>query len=98
MAKLLYVGRNDNNQGGRSSKGYTIRRMGRSVVMRWGPVEVIGGRGGQIHWLSWIRKRVKTFSSVPAAALYIRRIIRNKEGEGYEVQPGRVRIRGPRTS
>ena len=44
MAKLLWVGRNDDNKGGRSSKGYTIRRKRRSVVMRWGPVEVIGGR------------------------------------------------------
>lgn len=95
MAKLLWVGRNEGNVGGRSSKGYAIRRRGRSVVMRWGPVEVIGG-GGRIHWLTCPQKRTRQCPSVLAAAQYVRRIVQAKETSGYDVLPGRVRIRRPR--
>jgi hypothetical protein len=96
MAKLLWVGRNDDNKGGRSSKGYTIRRRERSVTMRWGPVEVLGGGGGRTHWLSSPQERMRRCSSVVAATKYIRQTVRTKESSGYDVLPGRVRIRPPR--
>ena len=45
MAKLVWVGENNDNRGGSSSKGYTIRRSGKKVIRKWGPIEVIGGKG-----------------------------------------------------
>lgn len=37
MAKLVYVGRNDGNKGGLSSKAYAIRRLERKVFAQSAP-------------------------------------------------------------
>ncbi len=94
MAKLAYVGRNDWNEGGLSSKAYTIRRQGRTVLSRHGPVQALGGGGGRLHWLgSGPREKRWRFSTAAEAAAFVKAKVSEKRSHGYERLPGRVRIR-----
>jgi hypothetical protein len=47
MSKFVWVGENYDNVHGASSKGYCLRRQGKAVIVKYDPVEVIGGRGGK---------------------------------------------------
>jgi hypothetical protein len=97
MAKLVYVGRNDGNKGGLSSKAYTIRRQGRKVLARYGSVESVGGGGGQLSWFgSGPREETWTFLSVAKAAAFVKAKIAEKKSGGYDRLPGRVKIQPPR--
>ncbi|MCB2141498.1 hypothetical protein KQH29_01000 [bacterium] len=94
MAKLLYVGRNEKNLNGHSSKAYTIRRQGKKVIARWGAVQVIGGGGGKVEWLGKGPQKTEwSFRSVKAAVQFRDKQTAKKEQEGYERLPGRVGIR-----
>ncbi len=92
MAKLVYIGPNHRNLGGHSSKGYTIRRQGKTVLVRFGPVECTGGRGGKLKWLGEPQVQRIRRASNEAAAEYVRKRILEKEAEGYDRLPGMVRI------
>lgn len=47
MPYLVRIGRIDTNKSGVGSRGYQIVCRGKSVVLRWGQVDVIGG---SIYW------------------------------------------------
>ncbi len=97
MAKLLWVGPNHNNTGGMSSKAYTVRRSGKTVVVRWGPVESVGGGGGKLRWqVRELRKQIHRFRSEEAARQFSKQRIEQKLDLGYERLPGRVRISASR--
>lgn len=97
MAKFAWVGENYDNRGGSSSKGYMIRRSGRVVIRKWGPIEVTGGKGGKFYWLGSYPKVVrKRFRTEQAAAQYIARISAYRVKCGYDKLPGRVQIRPAR--
>jgi predicted DNA-binding WGR domain protein len=97
MAKLAWVGENYDNLGGTSSKGHIIRQSRRSVIFKWGPIEVIGGQGGKFHWVgTYPRVLRKTFPSTAAAAAHVSRTIKSKQAAGYDKLPGRVSIRAAR--
>lgn len=96
MAKFVWVGRNMRNQGGSSSKAYTIRRSGKKVTTTYGPVEVIGARGGKYFWRSDDPSgHVYTFQSDTEAREWVKEQSVRKEQKGYDRLPGRVRI-GPK--
>ena len=92
MAKLIYVGTNDDNVSGSSSKAYTIRRVGRNVIAQYGSVQILGGRGGKIHWLGSPRQVTWAFRSVHQAAMFVKNKVAEKEAGYYDKLPGRVRI------
>jgi hypothetical protein len=97
MAKFVWVGRNTRNKGGSSSKGYTIRRSGKKVVTTYGPIEVVGVRGGKYFWRSDSPSRhVQAFGSDKAAREWVKEQSAKKEEKGYDRLPGRVRIRPKR--
>jgi predicted DNA-binding WGR domain protein len=89
MAKLVWVGSNQNNKGGTSSKGYTVRRIGRVV-------DVDGGRGGKYYWRHRPVEKRRPFRTEAAAAAEVKALIQEKGSKGYDLLPGRVPIRPPR--
>jgi predicted DNA-binding WGR domain protein len=95
VAKLVYVGPNSANKKGMSSKAYTIRRQGRTVLARYGSVQSLGGGGGHLRWLKngpqvkkWSR-----FNTAEQAVAFVKKKILEKESKGYDRLPGKVRIR-----
>jgi hypothetical protein len=47
MPNLVRIGRIDTNKCGVGSRGYVILRRGKTVILRWGQVDVTGGT---IYW------------------------------------------------
>ena len=97
MAKYVRIGPNLKNDTGATSKGWTIRRKGLSVVLRWGSVEVKGyGVGRRYYWAgSGPKIKIKRFRSGAQLRSYIRRRIVIRESHRYEKLPGKVRIHRP---
>lgn len=70
MPYLVRIGRIDTNKCGVGSRGYVIKCRGKSVILQWGQVDVIGGKicwGGEgpkesRYWQKTVRR------SSPAAA------------------------------
>jgi hypothetical protein len=53
MAKFLRIGVHPLNVSGYTSKAWSVRRVGLTVVLKWGAVEVRGaGQGRRIYWAS----------------------------------------------
>ena len=97
MAKLVSIGEDDDNVCGARSRGYTIRRSGTSVVIKYGPIEVRGAGGGRYFWIgAFPRIKVHRFRTARQAADFIKRQIRSKLKSYYEQLPGRVLIRSGR--
>jgi predicted DNA-binding WGR domain protein len=93
MTKLVWIGPNQANDGGHSSKAYTLRRRGRVVTCRWGPVECRGGRGGRISWLGkGPNTQDRTFATTKDAADFVAKLKAEKIGKGYQQLPWLTRI------
>ena len=51
MPKFLRIGVHQSNVSGYTSKAWSIRRVGTTVFLKWGAVEVHGvGDGRKIYW------------------------------------------------
>lgn len=97
MAKFLWVGENYDNVGGASSKAYCLRRLGKTVAIKYGPVEVLGARGGKCYWIGKFPKtKTKRFPTITRAVAFVKATSAKKVEQGYDKLPGRVRIRKSR--
>jgi class 3 adenylate cyclase len=93
MAKFLRLGFHHSNASGYTSKAWTVRRVGSTVLLKWGSVEVRGvGHGRRIYWASPPRRKTLRCSSEKRARDYVRRAITRRHGHQYERLPERVRI------
>src|SRR6202035_502234 len=76
VAKFLRVGVHHSNVGGYTSKAWTIRRIGSTVFLKWGSVEVRGvGRGRRIYWAVPPRQKTIRCDSEKPALDYVKRAI-----------------------
>ncbi len=99
MPFLVRIGRIDSNKSGVGSRGYAIRCVGKTVVLRWGQVDVIGGSiywGGNGRVGGFWEKRIRR-SSPAAARRYARwkkKILCTAETTrgGYHCLPAGARI------
>lgn len=93
MAKFLRVGVHDSNVGGYTSKAWTIHRIGSTVFLKWGSVEVRGtGRGRRIYWSDPPRQKTVRCDSQQPALDYVKRAIARRVGHRYEKLLETVRI------
>ena len=93
MAKILRVGVHDSNVGGYTSKAWTIRRVGSTVFLEWGAVEVRrAARARRIYW-SRRQHKIVRFRSEKQAIEYIKKAIERRIGHRYEQLAESVRIR-----
>jgi class 3 adenylate cyclase len=96
VAKFLRVGVHDSNVGGYTSKAWTIRRIGSTVILKWGSVEVRGaGRARRIYWASRPQQKTLRCDSEAWALDYVKKAIARRVSHRYERLLETMRI-GPR--
>jgi class 3 adenylate cyclase len=93
MAKFLRIGVHHSNVSGYTSKAWTIRRVGSTVLLRWGSVEVRGaGHGRRIYWTGRPRQKTVRYGSEKRARDYVRKAVTRRLGHQYERLLETVRI------
>jgi len=93
MAKFLRVGVHHSNVSGYTSKAWTIRRVGSTVLLKWGSVEVRGaGHGRRIYWAGRPRQKTVRYGSEKRARDYVRKAVTRRLGHQYERLLEKVRI------
>jgi class 3 adenylate cyclase len=92
MAKFLRIGVHDSNLSGYTSKAWSVRRSGSTVVLKWGAVRVIGvGPDRRIYWTVLQQKAIQCGTEARAKA-YVKKSISRRMGHQYEHLPASVRI------
>src|ERR1700751_1062427 len=76
MPKFLRIGVHQSNVSGYTSKAWWIRRVGPTVFLKWGAVEVHGvGDGRKIYWTVPPREKVIRYRTVQPAKDYVKSAI-----------------------
>jgi class 3 adenylate cyclase len=85
MAKFLRIGVHHSNVSGYTSKAWSVRRTGSSVLLKWGAVEVRGaGRGRRIFWAGAPRQKTVRCGTEERARDYVKTAISRRVGHQYE--------------
>ena len=94
MSKFLRIGVHQSNVSGYTSKAWCVRRVGSTVFLKWGAVEVHGvGDERKVSWT--LPPRVKTIrcGTVQLAKEYARTAIARRHNHRYELLAGSIAIR-----
>jgi class 3 adenylate cyclase len=93
MPKFLRIGVHQSNVSGYTSKAWCVRRVGSTVFLKWGAVEVHGvGDGRKIYWTLPRAKTVRC-GTVQRAKDYAKTAIARRRNHRYEPLAGNVAIR-----
>ncbi|HLZ08506.1 MAG TPA: adenylate/guanylate cyclase domain-containing protein, partial [Chloroflexota bacterium] len=80
MPKFLRIGVHQSNVSGYTSKAWWIRRVGSTVTLKWGPVEVDGaGDGRKVYWTVPPREKAIRCRSVQLAKDYVKNAIARRD-------------------
>ncbi len=94
MAKFLRIGVHHSNVSGYTSKAWSIRRVGSTVLLKWGAVKVLGtGPDRRIHWSVPPRQKAVRCRTETRAKDYVKNAISRRVGHRYERLPESVLIR-----
>src|SRR6478736_3670614 len=94
MPKFLRIGVHQSNVSGYTSKAWWIRRVGSTVFLKWGAVEVDGvGDGRRIYWTVLPREKTIRCRTVQPARDYVKDAIARRRSHRYEPLAGSVAIR-----
>jgi class 3 adenylate cyclase len=94
MSKFLRIGVLQSNVSGYTSKAWWIRRVGSTVFLKWGAVEVLGvGDGRKVYWTIPPREKEIRCGSVQAATDYVRNAISRRRSHDYEPLASGIPIR-----
>ncbi len=94
MAKFLRIGVHHSNVSGYTSKAWCARRVGATVFLKWGAVEVRGtGAGRQIYWTMSPQHKTVQCRTAQRALAYVKKAITRRMGHRYERLLERVPIR-----
>jgi class 3 adenylate cyclase len=94
MPKFLRIGVHQSNVSGYTSKAWCVRRVGSTVLLKWGAVEVHGvGDGRKVYWT--LPPRVKTIrcGTVQRAKDYAKAAIARRRNHRYEPVAGNIASR-----
>jgi class 3 adenylate cyclase len=94
MPKFLRIGVLPSNVSGYTSKAWWVRRVGSTVLLKWGAVEVHGvGDGRKVYWT--LPPRVKTIrcGTAQRAKDYAKSAIARRRSHRYEPLAGNIAIR-----
>jgi class 3 adenylate cyclase len=94
MQKFLRIGVHQSNVSGYTSKAWCVRRVGSTVFLKWGAVEVHGvGDGRKVYWtLSPMVKTVRC-GTVQRAIDYTKAAIARRRNHRYEPLAGSIATR-----
>jgi class 3 adenylate cyclase len=94
MPKFLRIGVHRSNVSGYTSKAWWIRRVGSTVHLKWGPVEVQGvGDGRKVYWTVPPREKAIRCKSVQLANGYMRNAVTRRRSHSYEPLASSIAIR-----
>jgi class 3 adenylate cyclase len=94
MPKFLRIGVHQSNVSGYTSKAWWVRRVGSTVFLKWGAVEVHGvGDGRKIYWTVPPREKAIRCGAVQRAKDYVRNAIARRRSHSYEPLSGSITIR-----
>jgi class 3 adenylate cyclase len=85
MAKFLRIGVHSLNVSGYTSKAWSARRVGSTVILKWGAVEVHGaGQGRRIYWASPPRQKTVSCGTEQRARGYLKKAVSRRVDHQYE--------------
>lgn len=85
MAKFLRIGVHHSNVSGYTSKAWSVRRVGTTVLLKWGVVEVHGaGPSRRIYWAVPPRQKTVRCGTRKRAMAYVKNAISRRLGHQYE--------------
>jgi class 3 adenylate cyclase len=85
MPKFLRIGVHQSNVSGYTSKAWCIRRVGPTVFLKWGAVEVHGaGDGRKVYWTLPPRDKTILCGTVERAENYVKAAVARRRNHRYE--------------
>jgi class 3 adenylate cyclase len=94
MPKFLRIGVHQSNVSGYTSKAWCVRRVGATVFLKWGAVEVHGvGDERKVHWTLPPRDKTIRCGTVQRAKDYAKSAIARRRNHRYEPLTGNITMR-----
>ncbi len=94
MPKFLRIGVHQSNVSGYTSKAWCLRRVGATVFLKWGAVEVHGvGDGRKAFWTIPPRDKTIRCGTVQRAKNYAKAAIAKRRNHRYEPLTGNITTR-----
>ena len=94
MPKFLRIGVHQSNVSGYTSKAWCVRRVGSTILLKWGAVEVHGvGDGRKVYWTLPPRDKTIRCGTVQRARDYAKAAIARRRNHRYELLAGKIAIR-----
>jgi class 3 adenylate cyclase len=94
MPKFLRIGVHQSNVSGYTSKAWCVRRVGSTVFLKWGAVEVHGvGDGRKVYWTLPPRAKTIRCGTVQRAKDYAKAAIARRRNHRYEPLVGNIATR-----
>ena len=94
MPKFLRIGILQSNVSGYTSKAWWVRRVGSTIFLKWGAVEVHGvGDGRKVYWALQPQAKTIRCGSVQRAKDYAKTAIARRRNHRYEPLAGSIAIR-----
>ena len=94
MPKFLRIGVHQSNVSGYTSKAWWICRVGSTVFLKWGAVEVQGvGDERKIYWTVPPREKKIQCGTVQPAKDYVKNAIARRRSHRYEPLAAKISIR-----
>jgi class 3 adenylate cyclase len=91
MPKFLRIGVHQSNVSGYTSKAWCVRRVGSTVFLKWGAVEVHGvGDGRKVFWTLPPRDKTIRCGTVQRAKDYAKAAIARRRNHRYEPLAGSI--------
>jgi class 3 adenylate cyclase len=94
MPKFLRIGVHQSNVSGYTSKAWCVRRVGSTVFLKWGAVEVQGvGDGRKVYWTLPPRDKTVRCGTVQRAKDYTKSAIAKRRNHRYQLLAGNIAAR-----
>jgi class 3 adenylate cyclase len=91
MPKFLRIGVHQSNVSGYTSKAWCVRRVGSTIFLKWGAVEVHGfGDGRKVYWTIPPRDKTIRCRTVQRAKDYAKSAIARRRNHRYEPLAGNI--------
>src|SRR5215831_1274060 len=91
MPKFLRIGVHQSNVSGYTSKAWCVRRVGSTIFLKWGAVEVHGvGDGRKVFWTIPPRDKAIRCRTVELAKDYAKAAIARRRNHRYEPLAGNI--------